>query len=106
MANWKINKKGWFISWYNIKNEPMDEYPQCYNEVYQNNPKEYFKKIFKFKYKGIGIEYVNEWNGTRLLFVGSRNIYWFYLRQSSHYTDKAKWKIEFKVSSNDGVDCG
>lgn len=108
MKNWKIAKQGskWYISWYNIKNEPMDEYPQKYNKVYQNNPKKYFKKIFKLFRGEYGIEFVHQWNNSQIIWETPNKLYWCQFRNSSNYEKKGKWCWKCWKQNNDHVCCG
>lgn len=75
MKNWSYYKKGWSISWYNIKNELDDSYNKKFNEAYKNNPDKYFKKVFRLLRNEYGIEYVHMWNTSHILWQTPIYIY-------------------------------
>lgn len=105
MENWNINKNNWYISWYNFRNLPEDDYSKKYNDVYQNMKKfgiesEFYKYILKIKYKGYGLEAVHIFNsGTRLIWHTKKYLYWLILREGG------KWTLKFTKSKNTGDCC-
>lgn len=108
MKNWHVNKikNKLYISWYNIKNEPIDEYPQKYNKIYQENPKEYFKKIFKIYICDYGIEFTHMWSGSHIVFETPSHLYWLKFRTSENYAEKGHFKLSFSRTLNTGDCCG
>lgn len=105
-----MNNKWFRFSYFNIKNLPEDSYDKEYNEVYQNNKKDYFKVIIKWLWEVPhipfeGIEFVHMWNQTNLVFSGTDNNYWLMLRESNRYDQKGKWCFKVFKTSNDHCSC-
>lgn len=97
----------WFkFSYYNIKNEPEDNYVKAYNEAYQNNKNDYFKIVIHWLWfvphiSFEGVEFAHQWNKTQLVFSGTKNNYWILLRDSDSYKERGKWKLRIFKSTND-----
>ena len=109
MSNWRINKMGIYISWYNFKNEPEDDYNKKYNDVYQNLKKnglgsKYFKYIFKIMFGNYGLEVVHIWNNSNIIWLTKKNLYLFIWRESSNYKEYGKLKFRCFKYTNTG-DC-
>ena len=101
----------WFrFSTYNIKKRPEDAYEKQYNEAYQKNKKDYFKYLIHWKWfvphiPFEGIEFAHVWNGTHLVFSGTKNNYWIIFRDSPRWDEKAKWKFRMFKCPNDHCGC-
>lgn len=106
MSNWNKHWKKLSISWYNIKNEPEDDYCKKHNEAYQKNKDDYYKKIFHIFWGEYGICWQNTWSNTALIFESPEHLYWMMFKDSEHWTKKSRWKFKCWKQRNDHTSCG
>lgn len=111
MSNWKYCKNKWWISWFNFKNVPEDDYIKKFNRTYQDMKSygigwEYFRYIFKLKFDEIGLEVVHEWDSSHIIWFTKKYAYWFIWRDSSNCNKRGRLKFRCFKDINDGTECG
>lgn len=101
MQNKSYHKHNWHISWFDIKNLGDDDYLKKYNQIYQENKKSYFRKIFYFLYNEYGIEFSHTFGNSHIIWQTPKTIYWCIFRDSMDPTKKGKWCFKLRKTIND-----